>query len=571
MHRVAVRRNAYVAAVSSVCLATALAAAPARAQTFNPAVSVCTGASLPPSLLTDALDPLVTGLASPIETTVNDLIGVTALLPGIPLLPSLDIDVAGILADVAAGEEITLQVLDSQGDIVAPSDECNVVGDSFTLDDEAGIAIGGNRITGLGANGATASAADIDAIAFGNRASAQAGATASIALGADSRVSAANSVALGAGSVADRGAQLDYDAVGLDAPQSSAGEVSIGSAGSPRQLTHVAPGSADTDAVNVAQLEGVSGRLDARITTVADDLLMLDDRVTVNTTALAGLDERVTTNTDELAALSEVAVRYDDASRARVTLGGADGTILANVADGEVSASSTEAVNGSQLFETNQAVADLDDRVAGNETDITEIDARVEIVENGIGDNRLAIVDLDARVTHNTESIAALEASARPVRYVSPGDPSVESEEPTNHAALFGSGDGPVTLSNVAAGEVSATSNQAVNGAQLHATNQQVAANSADIAGNRDSIETIRNNLRGSTVSPVQYSDADDPTRSNGGTITNDATLVGADPGAPVGLHNVAPGEVAAGSTDAVNGGQLYATDQTAQIGRAHV
>ena len=44
----------------------------------------------------------------------------------------------------------------------------------------------------------------------------------------------------------------------------------------------------------------------------------------------------------------------------------------------------------------------------------------------------------------------------------------------------------------------------------------------------------------------------------------NRLTLAGT-PGAAVAVANVAAGVVAAGSTDAVNGGQLYATDQVAQ------
>ncbi|RYZ88653.1 MAG: hypothetical protein EOP06_10585, partial [Proteobacteria bacterium] len=59
---------------------------------------------------------------------------------------------------------------------------------------------------------------------------------------------------------------------------------------------------------------------------------------------------------------------------------------------------------------------------------------------------------------------------------------------------------------------------------------------------------------------PVRYSSAPNLTTPNGGTVTNDVTLVGAN-GGPVGLHNVANGNVASGSTDAVNGGQLFTTN----------
>ena len=52
---------------------------------------------------------------------------------------------------------------------------------------------------------------------------------------------------------------------------------------------------------------------------------------------------------------------------------------------------------------------------------------------------------------------------------------------PSNKVNLVGTG-GPVTLSNVAAGAVNATSTDAVNGSQLFATNQNVANNAANIA-----------------------------------------------------------------------------------------
>ena len=52
---------------------------------------------------------------------------------------------------------------------------------------------------------------------------------------------------------------------------------------------------------------------------------------------------------------------------------------------------------------------------------------------------------------------------------------------PSNKVNLVGTG-GPVTLGNVAAGAVNATSTDAVNGSQLFATNQNVANNAANIA-----------------------------------------------------------------------------------------
>lgn len=90
---------------------------------------------------------------------------------------------------------------------------------------------------------------------------AQANAVGSLALGAASMSTFSNSVALGAGSITLFGAQSGYTAFGLDAPQTSSGEVNVGN----RTISGLAPGSADQDAVNVAQLKAVSSRIDGAV------------------------------------------------------------------------------------------------------------------------------------------------------------------------------------------------------------------------------------------------------------------------------------------------------------------
>ncbi|NAL44062.1 adhesin, partial [Escherichia coli] len=76
-----------------------------------------------------------------------------------------------------------------------------------------------------------------------------------IAIGSNARANHANSIAMGNGSQTTRGAQTNYTAYNMDAPQNSVGEFSVGSEDGQRQITNVAAGSADTDAVNVGQLK----------------------------------------------------------------------------------------------------------------------------------------------------------------------------------------------------------------------------------------------------------------------------------------------------------------------------
>lgn len=99
------------------------------------------------------------------------------------------------------------------------------------------------------------------------------------------------------------------------------------------------------------------------------------------------------------------------------------------------------------------------------------------------------------------------------------------------------------TITNVAAGRLSATSTDAVNGSQLHATNQAVNAIGANIAGNNSQ------NLPGATA-PGENSVAIGP----GSIADRDNTISFGTPGAERQLTNVAPGVA---STDATNLGQV--------------
>ncbi|WP_164913363.1 YadA-like family protein [Sphingomonas sp. UV9] len=478
--------------------ATTLASQPAAAQVVPPpnVVGVCSGVSLPKSVVTEIMRPVIGGVVTPIENTLNPILTTVnriLLLPLvgglIPALPATTqtIDVDGLLTSAANGDNITLSVLDVNGNAVGPNSNCVSQADGFELRNPAGIAIGGNRITGLGATGAAAFAGEANSIAFGNAALTDATALGAIALGTNSSVGAnatgavalgtgasatgANGVALGAGSLAARGPQAGYTAIGLAVPQNSAGEVSVGTVGGERQITNVAAGSAATDAVNVGQLAGVQAQIGTAAT---------------------------------------LAVQYDDATRAKATLGGVGPGVppvaLTNVAAGALDPASTDAVNGSQLLATN--------------TNVTNLTTNI-----------------------NNGAIGALQ-------YSDAATPTVPNGGvPSNDAALVGAVAGPVGLHNVANGVVAAGSTDAVNGGQLFATN-------TNVTNTNTALTTLTTNISNGGIGAVQYSNAATPTVPNGGIPSNDVALVGAAAG-PVGLHNVAAGVVATGSTDAVNGGQL--------------
>lgn len=104
-----------------------------------------------------------------------------------------------------------------------------------------------------------------------------------IAIGSSARANHANSIAMGNGSQTTVGAQSNYTAYNMDALQNSVGEFSVGSTNGQRQITNVAAGSQDTDAVNVGQLKVTDARVEINTTSINNlnnQVSNLDTRVT---------------------------------------------------------------------------------------------------------------------------------------------------------------------------------------------------------------------------------------------------------------------------------------------------
>lgn len=493
---------------------------PARAQALQPVVDVCTGVGIDDSALRTLLQRTLVPTAQGVEGLFDDLLTVQIL--GVPLLsiPDVNLGVAQTVADIAAGQTVSLRVLDTDGNVVA-SGSCNVTADGYALNTPAGVAIGGNQISGLG-SGAPAIAAEFDAIAIGNGASTGLGAGGAVALGAGASVTAANGVAIGAGSVNDRGLTIGYAAPGLATPVSSAGTVSFGAPGAERQLTNIAPGTAASDAATVGQVQGLvaesaadgvrysdashalvalDGAGGTRVTGVAAGTLAAGSSDAVNGSQLFATNQQVAANTSaiatiqaDLGALSFDGVQYDSPTHDSVTFTGAAGTTLNNVAAGALAAGSMQAVNGSQLHATNQQVAantaaigGLDARVTQNAVDIANVDARMTQIDTDytaldgrVTQNTTAITQvnadltaIDARVTSNTTQIAAVQTQVNnvPVRYVSDGDGATPAAGPTDTVAFRGASGGAVRVANVAD---ATAATDAVNLRQLQASMAQL-------------------------------------------------------------------------------------------------
>lgn len=381
--------------------------------------------------------------------------------------------------------------------------DAKATGDNATAAGNAALASG----VAASAFGDTARAQGERSLAVGANANVDAAARYGVALGRNAQVTETgiNAVAIGQGTVANR-----------------ADSVSVGTVGGERQIVNVRAATIDTDAVNLAQLKASAGStaaalgggasVDANGNVTAPSYNVGGSAHSNVGAALANLDGRTAANTtalDTLASTVDGAVMYDGADKSSVRFGGADGTTLKNIADGDVADGSTDAVNGGQLHQTNE-------RVARNADDITTLDGRVTNVDNRV---TTLVSDLDA----GNVGLVRQDATTRTITVAGGNDGgTVNFAGTSGNRVLAGVDDG-------------VSANDAVNLSQLQATEQ----------GLRNDMGAIGDTLEGAVV----YDGADKASvRFSGaqGTV----------------LKNVAAGDVSDGSTEAINGGQLHDTNE---------
>ncbi|WP_196494436.1 YadA family autotransporter adhesin, partial [Burkholderia cepacia] len=323
----------------------------------------------------------------------------------------------------------------------------------------------------------------------------------------------------GSGLIGDDGksvAAVTYDRLADGTP--NYGSVTLGHGAGPTQIKNVADATDDHDAVNFNQLKQY----------VADN------------------DSG-----------NPLAVGYDDNTKAQVTLKGADGTTLTNVKAGAVTATSTDAINGSQLHGTAQSVADslgggstvgADGKVTNPSYALADpADASKSKSYNNVGD---ALSNLDGRTTTNTENITVINKQLADSGLVDPVtgqsitavtyDRNADGTPNMGSVTLGGAGaTAPVALKNVADG---VDRHDALNLGQLQ---------DAGLVAPIDS----SNPGAGLTSLAVTYDK-----QANGSANFDRITLKGAD---GTTLSNVKAGAVNATSMDAVNGSQLYGASKS--------
>ncbi|WP_170289022.1 YadA-like family protein [Pseudomonas koreensis] len=356
--------------------------------------------------------------------------------------------------------------------------------------------------------------------------------------------------------------------------QSTLGAVSVGGNGNSRQITGVAAGTFDTDVVNVAQLKSLDTKLGSLGSSEASNLgggssydpitgvvsapsySVQGDTYNSVGGAIDAVDGNLTTLNDGINSGSVGVVQRTLTPDETVltALGGtaaAPGVAqkLSNLANGTVSSTSSDAVNGSQLFTTNNVVSSLGSSAASNLGGGSSYDPITGVVSapsysvqgdtyNSVGG---AIDAVDGNLTTlndgiNSGSVGVVQRTLTP--------------DETVLTALGGTAAAPGVaqkLSNLADGTVSSTSSDAVNGSQLFSTNQQVSLNTGAIT-----------NLDG-RVTTLSYTV--DNISNGGGVKFFHANSMGADSIAS-GVNSIAigPGATASGSSTVAIGNDSTAS-----------
>ena len=462
------------------------------------------------------------------------------------------------------------------------------------------LALGANSdSTGEGsvALGYTAAAAGASALALGQNA--QASNTNTIALGQNSSASTANAIAIGTGSSAVGSNSLALGssssaggnnsvAIGASSTADEDNVVSVGSGSAQRRIVNMAAGEISTDskeAINGSQLYAISRSVADRLGGGAD----VASNGTIKGMSYK-LKKRDFNNVGEaLQYLDNETLHWDSAKgafSASYIVKNADGTIastvaenkIINVKDGDISATSKDAINGSQLKTTN-------DNVATNTTNITNLTDSVgdlkddALLWNGTAFSAAHGTDATSKITNvkdgdltagstdavngsqlkttndavaaNTTNIATNTTNITNLTDAvdSLGDDSLLWNATAGAFSAAHGTDATSKITNVKDGDLTAGSTDAVNGSQLKTTNDAVAANTTNIATNTTNITNLTDAVDSLGDDSLLWNDAAKAFSAAHGT---DATSK---------ITNVKDGDLTAGSTDAVNGSQLKTTN----------
>ena len=303
----------------------------------------------------------------------------------------------------------------------------------------------------------------------------------STALGDYAQANVSYGVALGGSSIADREAGM----IGAFAPEgadsltwiANGGAVSVGANNSlTRQIINVAAGTADTDAVNVAQLkramENVNIKFEAGNGIVIETVKGDEGTTYKISTNIVGSDTKTDTTTVTPSASGDGG-----------TIGGDIGIVvpnpgidpLPNQPETDNNIQTGDPVKIETVTKPTNFAADEGDALAISPSETLGIkgDENITTKTDAEGKNIQVTLNKDLKV----DSVTADKFVAGDTTITNNGLEIKNGPSVTNNG--INAGDKKVT--NVADGEISATSKDAVNGSQLHETNINVANNSMRI------------------------------------------------------------------------------------------
>ncbi|MDV8156801.1 ESPR-type extended signal peptide-containing protein [Acinetobacter bereziniae] len=386
----------------------------------------------------------------------------------------------------------------------------------------------------------------------------------------------AGSVVLGNGSAATTGAgeagyalsvATNADKAAINKTTSSTGAVAVGDASSGiyRQITGVAAGSVDSDAVNVAQLKAVGNQVVTTQTTLVNSLggnakVNADGTITGPTYNVAQGNQ--TNVGDALTALDNAINTAATTSKSTVSNGQNIVVSKSKNADGsdnyEVSTAKDLTVDSVKAGDTvlnNAGITIGNNAVVLNNTGLT-ISGGPSVTLAGINAGNKTIQNV-ANAVNATDAVnkGQLDSAINNVNnnVNELANNAVKYDDASKDKITLGGGTTGTTITNVKDGTVAQGSKDAVNGGQLWNVQQQVDQNTTDISN-------IKNDINNGTVGLVQQAGKDAPVtvaKDTGGTTVN---VAGTDGNRVV--TGVKEGAVNATSKDAVNGSQLNTTNQ---------
>ncbi|WP_232624316.1 YadA family autotransporter adhesin [Paraburkholderia ginsengisoli] len=333
--------------------------------------------------------------------------------------------------------------------------------------------------------------------------------------------------------------------------------------------TSTAAGLSSLSTSTATGLNSLSTSTAAGLGSLSTGLSTVDGRVANVESSVTNLTTQLSTGEVGLVkqdAQNMITVASDKAGSV-VDFRGTDGArTLSGVAAGTLADGSTEAVNGSQLYTTNNDVTSLSTSTAAGlsslststATGLSSLSTGLSTVDGRVANVESSVTNLTTQLSSGEVGLVKQDADTNAI--------TVASDKAGTSVNISGTG-GARTLGGVAAGALSSTSTEAVNGSQLFATDARVTTAEGAIAQNTTDITNVQEQINSGSIGLVQQ---DPDSRAITVGATTDGAIVrmaGKDSdGNAINrtVTGVAAGAVNASSVDAINGSQLYATASTA-------